>query len=144
MRAYKKTSSRVTFPSRCRAPDAAGTDPGRSKGSGKGRRDACHAKNSVILAGYTGRNPESFDDLVKLAELLAIPVINLARRHNFPNNHPLNLARGSDVIEKADLILSLDVRDLVGPLVKVDRTARKMVYRTREKVQDHRYRICRS
>jgi len=90
------------------------------------------AKNPVILAGYTGRNPESFDDLVKLAELLAIPVINLARRHNFPNNHPLNLARGSDVIEKADLILSLDVRDLVGPLVKVDRTARKMVYRTRK------------
>src|SRR5215475_11765901 len=90
------------------------------------------AKNPVILAGYTGRNPESFDDLVKLAELLAIPVINLARRHNFPNNHPLNLARGSDVIEKADLILSLDVRDLVGPLVKVDRTARKMVYRIRK------------
>ena len=90
------------------------------------------AKNPVILAGYTGRDPESFDDLVQLAELLAIPVINLARRHNFPNNHPLNLSRGSDVIEKADVILSLDVRDLVGPLVKVDRTARKMVYRTRK------------
>src|SRR3990167_8431013 len=75
------------------------------------------AKNPVILTDYTGRNPQSFDNLVKLAELLAIPVVDFNRRLNFPTNHPLNLT-GSDMIEKADLILSLDVRDLYGPLVK--------------------------
>jgi thiamine pyrophosphate-dependent acetolactate synthase large subunit-like protein len=89
------------------------------------------AKAPVILTDYTGRNPESFDNLVTLAELLAVPVIDLNHRLNFPTNHPLNLT-GSDAIEKADLILSLDVRDLYGPLVKLDRTTRQTVYRTRK------------
>jgi len=87
------------------------------------------AKNPLILTDYTGRNPESFDNLVKLAELLAIPVLDFNRRLNFPTNHPLNLT-GSDMVEKADLILSLDVRDLYGPLVKLDKITRKTVYRT--------------
>jgi acetolactate synthase-1/2/3 large subunit len=56
-------------------------------------------------------------------------VIDFNRRLNFPTHHPLNLT-GSDMIERADLILSLDVRDLYGPLVKLDRTTRKTVYRT--------------
>jgi acetolactate synthase-1/2/3 large subunit len=34
------------------------------------------AKNPLILTDYTGRNPESFHNLVKLAELLAIPVMD--------------------------------------------------------------------
>ena len=86
------------------------------------------AQNPVILTDYAGRNPESFHNLVKLAELLAIPVIDLNHRLNFPTTHPLNLT-GSNIIEKADLILSLDVRDLYGPLVKLDRITRKTVYR---------------
>jgi acetolactate synthase-1/2/3 large subunit len=53
------------------------------------------------------------------------------RRLNFPTNHPLNLT-DSDMVEKADLILSLDVRDLYGPLVKLDRTTRKTAYRTQK------------
>ena len=91
----------------------------------------CIVINPVILADYVGRNPESFEHLVRLAELLAIPVVDLGRRLNFPTNHPLNLT-DSDVIEGADLILSLDVRDLYGPLVKLDRTSRKTVYRIRK------------
>ncbi|MGH7847146.1 MAG: thiamine pyrophosphate-binding protein [Candidatus Binatia bacterium] len=87
------------------------------------------AKNPLILTDYTGRNPESFHNLVKLAELLAIPVMDFNRRLNFPTNHALNLT-DSNMIEKADLILSLDVRDLYGPLVKLDRTTRKTTYRT--------------
>lgn len=88
------------------------------------------AKNPLILADYAGRNPESFHNLVKLAELLAAPVMDFNRRLNFPTNHPLNLT-GSDMIEKADLIVAFDVRDLYGPLVRLDRTTRKTVYRTR-------------
>lgn len=89
------------------------------------------AENPVILTDYTGRNPQSFDNLVKLAELLAVPVLDFNRRLNFPTNHPLNLT-GSDIIEKADLILALDVRDLYGPLVRLDKITRKTVYRIRK------------
>ena len=89
------------------------------------------AKNPVILTDYSGRNQESFYNLVKLAELLAIPVMDFGHRLNFPTNHPLNLT-DSDMIQKADLILSLDVRDLYGPLVKLDRTTRKTVYITQK------------
>jgi acetolactate synthase-1/2/3 large subunit len=89
------------------------------------------AKNPVILTDYSGRNQESFYNLVKLAELLAIPVMDFGHRLNFPTNHPLNLT-DSDMIQKADVILSLDVRDLYGPLVKLDRTTRKTVYITQK------------
>src|ERR1041384_1628665 len=47
------------------------------------------AKNPVILTDYSGRNQESFYNLVKLAELLAIPVMDFGHRLNFPTNHPL-------------------------------------------------------
>ena len=104
---------------------------GDLKALGKAAEMLVAAKAPVILTNYTGRNPESFESLVKLAELLAIPVIDLNHRLNFPTHHPLNLT-GADVIEKADLVLSLDVRDLYGPLVKLDRTTRKTVYRTQK------------
>jgi acetolactate synthase-1/2/3 large subunit len=98
---------------------------------GKAAEMLVAAKNPVFLTDYSGRNPESFDNLVKLAELLAIPVMDFGHRLNFPTNHPLNLT-DSDMIQKADLILSLDVRDLYGPLVKLDRITRKTVYITRK------------
>jgi len=104
---------------------------GDLKALGKAAEMLVAAKAPVILTDYAGRNPESFKNLVKLAELLAIPVIDLNHRLNFPTHHPLNLT-GADVIEKADLVLSLDVRDLYGPLVKLDRTTRKTVYRTQQ------------
>jgi acetolactate synthase-1/2/3 large subunit len=104
---------------------------GDLKALGKAAEMLVAAKNPVILTDYSGRNPESFDNLVKLAELLAIPVMDFGHRLNFPTNHPLNLT-DSDMIQKADLILSLDVRDLYGPLVKLDRITRKTVYITRK------------
>lgn len=104
---------------------------GDLKALGKAAEMLVAAKSPVILTDYTGRNPESFENLVKLAELLAIPVMDFNHRLNFPTNHPLNLTH-SDMIEKADLVLSLDVRDLYGPLVKLDRTTRKTVYRTQK------------
>ncbi|MBI2987928.1 MAG: thiamine pyrophosphate-binding protein [Deltaproteobacteria bacterium] len=89
------------------------------------------AETPVILTGSTGRNPESFDSLARLAELLAVPVVDFNKRLNFPTDHPLNLT-GSDIIEKADLILSLDVSDLYGPLVKLDGVTRKTTYKIRK------------
>jgi acetolactate synthase-1/2/3 large subunit len=49
------------------------------------------ARNPVIITGHSGRNPESVEALVRLAELLAVPVMDCSRtnRMNFPASHPL-------------------------------------------------------
>jgi thiamine pyrophosphate-dependent acetolactate synthase large subunit-like protein len=85
------------------------------------------AERPVILADYLGRHPENFHTLVRLAELTATPVIDLGARLNFPNRHPLCLT-GARVLEEADLILALDVRDLYGPLTRLDRVTRRTEY----------------
>lgn len=77
------------------------------------------AKNPVVLAGYMGRNRESVGKLIELSELLSLPVIDRMDRFNFPNTHPLDLT-GSDCLQSADLILSLDLRDLEGGITKYE------------------------
>ena len=49
------------------------------------------ADNPSIYTGKSGRNPESVQELVRLAELLAVPVMDIGRfdRVNFPTTHPL-------------------------------------------------------
>jgi acetolactate synthase I/II/III large subunit len=49
------------------------------------------AESPLIITGHSGRNPESVEELVRLAELLAIPVMDGSRsnRLNFPTTHPL-------------------------------------------------------
>jgi acetolactate synthase I/II/III large subunit len=66
------------------------------------------AKNPIIVAEQSGRDPAAFAALVKLADLLAIPVTwsrgsNFA---NFPTDHPLYLGVANyKYLEDADLIL---------------------------------------
>jgi acetolactate synthase I/II/III large subunit len=69
------------------------------------------ARRPVIVAGYAGRDPRAFDQLVELSELLAIGVIDTGRRLNFPSRHPLNVT-GSDALEDADCVLFVDVKDM--------------------------------
>jgi acetolactate synthase I/II/III large subunit len=88
------------------------------------------AEHPVIIADYLGRNPAAYHALVSLAERLAIPVIDSNARLNFPNRHPLNLSYVPGVLEQADLVLSLDVRDLYGPLVRLDKITRRTEYIT--------------
>lgn len=49
------------------------------------------ADNPVMIMGQSGRNQESVPELVRLAELLALPVMDSGRvnRMNFPTTHPL-------------------------------------------------------
>ncbi len=83
------------------------------------------AENPVILADYVGRTPEAVPSLVRLAESLAIPVIDLGSRFNFPNTHPLDLTGGEDeVFAAADVVLALDVFDVEKAISTVDRTSR--------------------
>src|SRR6266545_1848876 len=50
-----------------------------------------HGDNPCIYTGRSGRNVESVDELVRLAELLALPVMDMGRvdKLNFPTTHPL-------------------------------------------------------
>ncbi|MBI2371219.1 MAG: thiamine pyrophosphate-binding protein [Deltaproteobacteria bacterium] len=86
------------------------------------------AEHPVVLTEYLGRAPKTVASLVELAELLALPVVDLNGRFNFPNTHPLCLT-GTDVLERADVILALDVKDLYGPLTRLDRSTRRTEYR---------------
>jgi len=78
------------------------------------------AENPVIVTDYLGRDPSSFHKLVALAECLGAAVVDLNSRLNFPNTHPLCLT-GSDILGKADVILTLDVRDLYNTFFEIDR-----------------------
>ena len=83
------------------------------------------AENPVILADYVGRNPAAVPSLVRLAENLAIPVVDLGSRLNFPNTHPLDLTGAeADLLPNADVVLALDVFDIEKAISTVDRTAR--------------------
>lgn len=80
----------------------------------------------VVIAGYAGRNPAAFHDLVALAEACGAAVVDLNHRLNFPSRHPLNVSFAErPLLERADLVLAVDVKDLYGPLVRVDRVTRR-------------------
>jgi len=84
-----------------------------------------HAQRPVIMAGYAGRNPSAFHDLIHLAEATATPVLDLNNRLNFPTNHPLNISEfQKPFLEAADLVVAIDCKDLYGPLTSLDRLTR--------------------
>jgi acetolactate synthase-1/2/3 large subunit len=66
------------------------------------------AKNPIVVAEQSGRDPAAFQALVELADLLAIPVMwgRVANFCNFPTDHPLYLGVASyDHLNDADLVL---------------------------------------
>lgn len=66
------------------------------------------AKNPCIYPGRSGQNPESVASLVRLAELLAIPVVSGKRseRLNFPVTH--DLSDTGPLPKEADVLLVLE------------------------------------
>lgn len=82
------------------------------------------AEMPVFIAELAGRRPENAGLLVQLAEELGAAVVDTGERFNFPSDHPLNLTGGQGVIEGADLVVGLDVRDLSGEVADVDRVRR--------------------
>ena len=73
------------------------------------------AQSPVIVAGRYARTPAAMDQLVKLAELLQAPVVDLGMRMNFPNRHKLNLSGDArTLVANADLILGLEIPDFYG------------------------------
>lgn len=120
--------SRYPVPAPCSA------NPGALRQAAKLLVDA---QSPLIIADYLGRNPKTVASLVELAELLGIPVIDKGNRFNFPNTHPLDAMGGavSELLKKADVILALDVPDLFGSLITINRTTRIWEYVTRPSVK---------
>jgi acetolactate synthase I/II/III large subunit len=91
-------------------------------------RELVTARRPVMVLGYAGRDPASFDVLVELAEVVGIGAIETHWRLNFPNRHPLNVT-GSDALEDADCVLFVDTKDMGKPTQKLESTTRSITSR---------------
>jgi acetolactate synthase I/II/III large subunit len=90
-----------------------------------------NAQTPLIISDTLGRNPRTVPALVELAELLGAPVVDKGARFNFPTAHPLDATDGArDLLQKADVILALDVADLFGSLTTVSKQTRDCEYVT--------------
>jgi acetolactate synthase-1/2/3 large subunit len=86
-------------------------------------QELCRAQRPVMVLGYPGRDPQSFDVLVQLAEVVGIGAVETHWRLNFPNRHPLNVT-GSDALEDTDCVLFVDTKDMGKPTQKLESTTR--------------------
>jgi len=67
------------------------------------------ANNPVIYTRYLGRNPAAVHELVKLVDLLKIPVVEHPGYTNFPTNNPLHMGTSiQPYLKDADLVLIID------------------------------------
>ena len=74
------------------------------------------ADNPLLCLAKSGRNPESVEHIVRLAELLALPVAeNHTDRLNFPTNHPLFGTGPSSKDADALLIIESPIPFSPGP-----------------------------
>jgi thiamine pyrophosphate-dependent acetolactate synthase large subunit-like protein len=90
-----------------------------------------NAQSPLIIADTLGRNPKTIPALIELAELLAIPVVDKGARFNFPSSHPLDVTDGArELLQRADVILALDVADVYGSLTTVSKQTRACEYVT--------------
>ncbi len=85
--------------------------------------ELCTARRPVMVLGYPGRDPASFDVLVEIAEAVGVGALETHWRLNFPNRHPLNVT-GSDALEDADCVLFVDTKDMGKPTQKLESTTR--------------------
>lgn len=84
------------------------------------------AKNPLIVTSYSGRQQETVGELVRFAEALKIPVLEVrATDMNFPGDHPLRLGgEHASCVEQADVIFAIDCELPWLPL-KSDRVSAK-------------------
>ncbi len=91
------------------------------------------AESPVIIVDRLARTPNGMKLLVELAELLNVPVIDIASRQNIPTSHYLNHTRkAGQLISNADVILGLEVTDFFGQVNSVNRANKTVQSRTKE------------
>ncbi len=88
----------------------------------------CAAQRPVMVLGYPGRHPDSFDVLVQLAEEVGVGAVETHWRLNFPNRHELNVT-GSTALERADCVLFVDVKDMGKATQRLESTTRRLTSR---------------
>lgn len=105
-------SIRVMPPARFRKPATPAADPEAIRQAAQILADA---ERPIAITARSGRHPESVAELVKLAELLGLPIVNRRDVVNFPSSHPLYLGGNPDVaadsvygLKTADAVLLLD------------------------------------
>lgn len=106
-------------------PSPLGPDPQALRGLAE---RLCAARRPVMVLGYPGRHPGSFDVLVRLAEEVGIGAIETHWRLNFPNRHDLNVT-GSEALERADCLLFVDVKDMGKATQRLESTTRRITSR---------------
>jgi acetolactate synthase-1/2/3 large subunit len=74
------------------------------------------ADRPIAIADLMGRAPGAVDALVRLAEHLGMPVVDLGGRFNFPTGHPLDATDAGADLEPPDVVLALDLTDAAGQL----------------------------
>jgi thiamine pyrophosphate-dependent acetolactate synthase large subunit-like protein len=73
------------------------------------------ARSPLIVVDKTVRSQAGVDMLVRLAESLNAPVVDLRGRMNFPNTHYLNQSwLQGQLVSQADVLIGLDLADLYG------------------------------
>ena len=107
---------------RLQTPSRIGPDPAALRALAE---RLCAAERPLVVAGYAGRDPKAFDQLVELAELLGAGVVDTGWRLNFPNRHPFNVT-GAPAVEEADCVLFVDVKDMGKWTQALDRTTRRI------------------
>jgi len=74
-----------------------------------------NAERPVIVVDRVARTAEGMKNLIELAELLNVPVIDKLGRMNFPSRHYLNQSsRGRALISQADVIVGCELTDYWG------------------------------
>ncbi|GAA0999735.1 thiamine pyrophosphate-binding protein [Acrocarpospora macrocephala] len=91
-------------------------------------RRLCAADRPVMVLGYPGRHPESFDTLTLLAAEVGIGAVETHWRLNFPNRHELNVT-GSAALERADCVLFVDVKDMGKATQRLESATRRITSR---------------
>lgn len=95
-----------------------------------------NAQTPVIVADRVAHTAAGMDGLVKLAETLQIPVVDLGGRTNFPTNHHLYASFSRQLIAQADVILGLELTDLFSLVGDVpDLPIRKTVMKIKPTTQ---------
>ncbi|HUY07063.1 MAG TPA: thiamine pyrophosphate-dependent enzyme [Acidimicrobiales bacterium] len=86
------------------------------------------AEFPVLMLGSGGEEPEAFRALHELANRWAIAVVDVGNRLNIATTDPMNLSGETKrALKRADVIVAIDVRDIVGSVSENDRTNRTTV-----------------
>jgi acetolactate synthase-1/2/3 large subunit len=100
----------VDLPDPASSPPPVPTIPEESALAGMARW-LCAAERPLVITSYIGRRATAVAELTALADLLALPVLEMLPRSymNFPTDHPLYLGVGeSPRLAGADLVLVID------------------------------------